>query len=250
MQPPLEEPSRGRARHAERIWACRMKHYITYDEALSYFKQEILKGAFPADVEAGQVLLNNLRDNHLFTVLHNAGLLFQKEALLSHHKSYSGTPSSRTPLHGGDLYLDHYISTLSLKHFDDGTPGIPIIEDIVCDYIFQFPEFRKSLKREGVYPLLNCMCEEIYCGGLFVEVKHVGKDAVGWVLAYYQRRYPRTYIRGMLFGEREYYEYLSMPEKMHYWQKSEEINHMRQKAKEVWVQLPLFFAREQLEQLV
>lgn len=227
-----------------------MKHYITYQEALSYFDEEIIKGDFPANVDGDKVLLNNLRDNHVFTVLHNANLLFQKEALLSHHRSYVKGEHEKKIGELKNSYLDHFISTLSLKYYDDGRPGIPIIEDVVCDYVFEFTEFKKSMKKEGTYGILNCTCEEIYCDGLFVEVRHYGKGVVGWILAYYQERYPRTHLRGLLFDEREYYEYLSMPEKLHYWQKSDEINHIRSRANEVWIQLPLFFDRKQLELLL
>jgi hypothetical protein len=227
-----------------------MKHYITYEEALSYFDEEILKGDFPSQINGDKVILNNLRDNHIFTVLQDADLLFQREALLTHHKSYAKRGRESNIAVSRDYYIDHFVSTLSLKYYDDGMPGIPIIEDVVCDYIFEFNEFKKSLRNEGVFAILNCMCKDIYCGGLFVEVKHYGQDVVGWIIAYYQERYPRNYMRGLLFEETEYYEYLSTPEKMPYWQKSEKINQLRNGAKEVWVQLPLFFDRRQLEQLL
>src|SRR4030042_6393870 len=188
-----------------------MKHYITYKEALSYFDEEIIKGDFPSQVNGDKVLLGNLRDTHIFTVLQDADLLFQREALLTHHKSYAKRGRESNIAVSRDYYIDHFVSTLSLKYYDDGMPGIPIVEDVVCDYIFEFNEFKKSLRNEGVFAILNCMCKDIYCGGLFVEVKHYGADVVGWIIAYYQERYPRNYVRGLLFGETEYYEYLSTP---------------------------------------
>jgi hypothetical protein len=232
----------------------KMKHYINYDEVLSYLDEEISKGAFPADVDVERLLINNFKDSHIFTVLHNATLLFQRESLLSHHRRYSQDQHAMNGHHVGavdrsDTYLDHFISTLGLKYYDDGSPGIPIVEDIICDYIFEYPEFKRSLKKEGVYGILNCTCQEIYCGGLFLEVKHIGEEMVGWTMAYYQERYPRSYLRGLLFDEGAYYDYLSKPEKMQHWRKSDEINRMRRRAKEVWVRLPLFFHRQQLEQL-
>jgi hypothetical protein len=226
-----------------------MKHYLTYREALSYFEEEMARGEIPPQVDGSSVLLNNLRDNHIFTVLHQADLLFQKEALLSHHRHYARKDAELGAGERGSAYIDHFVSTLSLKYYDDGMPGIPIVEDVVCDYIFEFGEFRKSLEKEGVYGMLNCLCRDIYCGGLFVEVKHYGEDIVGWIVAYYQERYPRSYMRGLLFDERDYYLYLATPEKMSYWKKSEKINQLRNQAREVWVQFPLFFERKQLEQL-
>ena len=232
-----------------------MKHYITYSEALDCFDDEAIDDAYRGSWDKESLLTSYLRTNLLFTILSEGNILIQKESLFSYplanrylkHEYKDGYIVQTR-------FVSNFISTLNFKlfNFEGGVPGIPIIEDIVCDYIFVFDEFEESLKKEGLYGMLRCpYCMEIYCTeGLFVEVRHLTEDIVGWPVASFQEEYPRSYMRGFLFDESDYLDYLAIPEMDFDWCESKEINRLVEEARRVAIQLPLVFERKQLEELV
>lgn len=196
-----------------------MKVYISYDEALKLIdaKERWLDMSLE---EANQQWLYQNTDA-IRTVLCEGKLLIEKGSLLQRFQKWIDPPQGKIP-------FDWHVSELTLQEVPNDALNkskshkIAFIDAIMLEgHRLVVEELKASLKSNDKFKMFTCNCTDFFCGGTYMEVKHLG-NIICWHSAYpaMAEHYPISYLWGKLND------------------------------KKVLIPLPIYFSKDQLIALV
>lgn len=191
--------------------------YISYEEALKLIDAKKFWTDMSLDEANKQWLYQSI--GGIRTVLHDGKMLIEKESLLEELKESlrPGPKSYRRQTR--ELTLQE-ISNDALNR--SKSHQIAFVDGIEIEgHRLVVEELKASLKSPGKFKMFTCSCTDFLCGGAYIEVKHID-GFICWQIAYgaMGEIYPGSYLRGDIDG------------------------------KKVFIPLPIYFSKDQLEALV
>lgn len=143
-----------------------------------------------------------------------------------------------------------HISALQVEGFDNQGEGNMLVDDIFCDYHLHLPSLKSSLEGDGLFPFLDCTCGYMGCDGRYVQVMNLSDDIVVWVMLCFREEHPVKSLNGYLIEEDDYREYVRLNLERDGKEERFKARDIVHASKQVFIPLPLFFPRKQLEELV
>jgi hypothetical protein len=231
-----------------------MENYISYKKAEKVIDPRLLKKE-----RAGHFLDICLRLGEVFYFVKNGEVFFEIESLKKSIKR-SLEAHGIIPREKRDEsfpFAPYSISSLQVKKIEgEEKPGsylIPILnENIVLEHCLDENALAESLNAEGKFEILSGTCGIIDCCGLYVEVKHPGKDIAAWTSVYYQDTFPRSFISGFLVEKNKLNEIIEETRLKvidGYYFEDLVMDEIAKRGEAVQIAPPLYFSKNQLREL-